>query len=249
MWDVDGTLAETERDGHRVAFNQAFAAFGLPWRWDCAHYGELLAVTGGRERLLHEMQQCALGPASVTARDALARELHASKNKFYADLVRTAGLALRPGVAALMRDCEERGVRMAITTTTSRANVDVLMRAHFGANWSHRFSAVVCGEDVQHKKPDPEVYCRVLSTLGLAPTDAVAIEDSPAGVMSARAAGIPVVVARSAYFADAAMEGALAIGQRLDDRRGWQPRVSTAANLAGRVTLDDIMAWHARAAG
>jgi phosphoglycolate phosphatase-like HAD superfamily hydrolase len=53
IFDVDGTLADTERDGHRVAFNRAFADAGLDWRWDVRRYGELLCLAGGRERLAH----------------------------------------------------------------------------------------------------------------------------------------------------------------------------------------------------
>jgi beta-phosphoglucomutase-like phosphatase (HAD superfamily) len=51
IFDVDGTLSDTERDGHRVAFNQAFDEFGINWHWSVETYGELLAVTGGKERM------------------------------------------------------------------------------------------------------------------------------------------------------------------------------------------------------
>ena len=87
LWDVDGTLGETERDGHRVAFNQAFEALGLPWRWDEAHYGTLLRISGGRERLLHDMRTQSQAPALADEREALARELHRRKNAIYAELV------------------------------------------------------------------------------------------------------------------------------------------------------------------
>src|SRR4051812_17456785 len=157
IWDVDGVLAETERDGHRVAFNLAFEHAGLPWRWDEAYYGALLRVSGGRERLLWDMARRADAPAEPGARESLARELHARKNAFYAQIVREGRVPLREGVAALMDDCGVRGVRMAIATTTSRANLDALLAHHLGARWQHAFGAVVCGEDAQRKKPDPEV--------------------------------------------------------------------------------------------
>lgn len=241
LWDVDGTLAETERDGHRVAFNQAFEALALPWRWDEARYGELLAVTGGRERLMADLATRADAPPTADERDALARELHALKNRFYAELVRSARLPLRPGVAELMREGRAAGVRLAITTTTSRSNVDALLRVHLGADWRGGFAAVVCGEDVQRKKPDPEVFQRALAQLGLQPLQALALEDSPGGVAAARAAEVPVVVTRSAYFADATVEGAIAIGPGLHTRAGWHPALHGAD---GRVSLDDLVAWH-----
>ena len=136
VWDVDGTLAETERDGHRVAFNLAFEALGLPWRWDVARYGELLTVTGGRERLLRDMGTHAEAPALLSEREALARRLHERKNQFYAELVQDGAITLRPGVVELMAQCADRGVRMALATTTSRSNVAALLRVHLGSRWA-----------------------------------------------------------------------------------------------------------------
>lgn len=243
LWDVDGTLAETERDGHRTAFNRAFQTLNLPWRWDEARYGELLAVTGGRERLLADMATRSDAPATSSEREALARELHALKNRYYAELVEAAQLPLRPGVAGLMREALERGLRMAITTTTSRSNVDALMKVHMGPDWKSSFAAVVCGEDVKAKKPDPEVYLIALAQLGLQPLETVAIEDSPGGVAAARAAEVPVIVARSAYFANATLEGAIAIGPGLHTREGWRPALRGSE---GPVGIDDLQAWHAQ---
>lgn len=244
LWDIDGTIAETERDGHRVAFNRAFEACGLPWRWDDARYGELLRVAGGRERLMHDMKGRADAPPAVAEREALARELHRRKNAFYDELVRGAGIALRAGVLELMRECHERGVRMGIATTTSRSNVQALLGLHLGPRWHEWFGAVVCGEDVQRKKPEPEVYARALGALGIGPLSAVAIEDSPGGAAAARAADCAVVVTRSACFADAPIEGAIAIGPGLDTRSGWHPALPVAGS-DGRVGLDDLAHWHA----
>ena len=248
LWDVDGTLAETERDGHRVAFNRAFEAEGLPWRWDERRYGELLRVTGGRERLMHDMAAQAEAPTTADERDALARALHERKNKIYADLVRSGSIALRGGVQALMHECRDRGVRMGIATTTSKSNVVALLRQHLGDAWSTWFAVLVCGEDVQRKKPDPEVYLRALKALGVGALEAVAIEDSPGGVAAARAADIAVVVTRSAYFAEAPIEDAIAIGPGLDNRSGWTPAAQPRSPEAGRVGLDDIQDWLAERA-
>ncbi len=245
LWDVDGTIAETERDGHRVAFNQAFEACGLRWRWDEARYGELLRVTGGRERLLHDMHTRADAPVLSGERDALARVVHAKKNTLYADIVDTGLIPLREGVASLMAQCRAHGVRMGIATTTSRANVDALFRRHLGAQWARQFAAIVCGEDVQRKKPDPGVYMQALHLLGVGPLEAIAIEDSPGGVAAARAAGIPVIVTRSAYFERSTVEGALAIGPGLHTRCGWQPALRASAGDHQPVGLDDIEAWRA----
>jgi len=243
LWDVDGTLAETERDGHRVAFNRAFEACGLPWRWDDRDYGPLLRVSGGFERLMHDMASRTEAPASVNERAALARALHAKKNAYYAELVQSGAIPLRPGVRALMRECREHGLTMGITTTSSRVNVEALLTVQLGARWREGFAVVVCGEDVERKKPDPEVYLRAVATLGVSPHQVLAIEDSPDGAAAAIAAGVPVIVARSAYFADAYIEAALAVGPGLHERRGWQPTLRVLSDPGVTVGLEDLEAW------
>lgn len=246
IWDVDGTLAETERDGHRVAFNLAFEACGVPWHWDEAHYGHLLNVSGGLERLLYDMASRADAPVLPNERQALAQVVHARKTEIYVELVNDGVIPLRPGVAELMAQCRERGVRMAIATTTHRTNVEALLRVHLGPRWAQQFDALVCGEDVTLKKPDPEVYQKVLSSLDLEPLHTVAIEDSPGGVAAACAADVPVIVTQSAYFANATIDGAIAIGPGLHERRGWRPalRVSSSAGEPPEpVTLDDVEGW------
>ncbi len=248
LWDVDGTLAETERDGHRVAFNQAFAAMGLDWRWDEARYGELLAVTGGRERLLHDMQNRADAPPQPEARDALARMLHSLKNNAYARLVAESGIPLRPGVLALLQAARREGLPMGITTTTSHANVAALLGAALGAQWRDWFAVCVCGEDVRAKKPDPEVYRTAVQLLRMAPGQVLALEDSPAGVQSACGAGVPVVVTRSVYFAAADVAGARAVGPGLQTLEGWTPALPAGVGGSAGVGLAHLAHWMAGSA-
>ncbi len=243
LWDVDGVLAETERDGHRIAFNAAFAAHGLPWRWSVERYGELLTISGGRERLLHDMGTQAEAPRHAGEREALARALHQTKNRLYAERLDERGIPLREGVRELMDECRGQGVCMGICTTTSRSNLDALLRFHFGDKWAACFAVLVCGEDVARKKPHPEVYLRALQVLQLDPLEALAIEDSPGGVAAAHAAGVPVIVTRSVYFAAAAIDGAAAIGPSLGRRAGWQP-VPADLGSVGRITLDDLRDFH-----
>ena len=246
LWDVDGTLAETERDGHRVAFNMAFEALGLSWRWDEARYGELLRITGGRERLLHDMKCHSDGPVLSGERASLAKLLHTKKNEFYSKIVSHARIPLREGVGELIYECLERGVILGIATTTSRLNVEALLRIHLGEQWARFFAVVICGEDVQRKKPDPEAYLHALRTLRLGPLDALAIEDSPGGASAARAADVPVVITRSAYFLNATIEGAIAIGPGFATRAGWTPALRPTLDHVDRVGLDDLIDWCAQ---
>ena len=246
VWDVDGTLAETERDGHRVAFNLAFEDYGLPWHWDEAWYGRLLRIPGGRERLLADMPTQREAPPDARLREILAGSLHARKNALYGGLVQAGGIPLREGVVDLMRECRDRGVRMAIATTTGRAHVEALLRHPLGADWREWFAALVCGEDVQRRKPDPEVYEHALRLLADDPLRCVAIEDSPLGVAAARATGVPVLVTRSVHFAESTIEDAIAIGPGLHERVGWRPAAAVSSIRPGRVTLDDIEEWLVR---
>jgi HAD superfamily hydrolase (TIGR01509 family) len=241
LWDVDGTLAETERDGHRVAFNRAFESLELPWRWSEARYGELLAVAGGMERLLHDMQTQAAAPADHSARVQLAQRLHQLKNQHYLGFLRTGAVPLRPGVRELLDDCRRAGVHLGIVTTTGGANVAELLRGNLGEQWRRGFSVVIAAEEAPRKKPDPQAYDLALEQLGLRPAQAVAIEDSPAGASAAHSAGIAVLLTRSSYFAAADVAGVMAVGPSLAHSEGWHP----APAAQGRIDLPQICQWHA----
>jgi HAD superfamily hydrolase (TIGR01509 family) len=242
LWDVDGTLAETERDGHLLAFNRAFEALGLSWRWSDARYGELLAVAGGRERLLHDLQSQPQAPPAGPQRLALVERIHRLKNQYYAAIVGAGMLPLRAGVEELFADCAAASMPMAIATTTSAANVAALLGAHRGAGWRTQFAAVVCAEQAPLKKPDPQVYLRALQMLDVAADEALAIEDSAAGIAAACAAGIPVVVVRSFYFAAIDVSAALSAGPSLGSARGWKPLAG--ASSEDRIGLHDLVRWH-----
>ena len=239
IWDVDGTLAETERDGHRVAFNEAFATMGLPWRWSVERYGELLAISGGLERLLCDLATRDDAPSVATERLALARELHRRKNAAYAALMAHGTIALRPGVLRLMHEARAVGARLAIATTTGRANVEALMSRHLGAQWAEGFAAIVCAEEAPQKKPHPQAYRLALERLGLRPDETLAIEDSPNGLAAARAAGVPVLVTHSVYFADFDVQEALAVCAHLD-----APVRGRDGNIAPRVHWPWLCALH-----
>jgi len=192
LWDVDGTLAETELNGHRVAFNEAFQAAGLPWHWDEATYLQLLQVSGGRERLAGWLTAME-GQAPDAARlDALVR----SKQACYSALVRRGALPLRAGVADLIGEAAAAGLAQVIVTTSSRAAVQGLVEGSLGA-LAEAFSFWVCGDDVSAKKPDPQGYRLAMERLGLPAQQLLALEDSANGVAAATAAGLPCLLTLS----------------------------------------------------
>ena len=199
IFDVDGTLADTERDGHRIAFNAAFTEAGLDWHWDVGLYGELLAVTGGKERMRHYVKRYRPDYEKPADFDALIVRLHAAKTRHYTALLGRGGIPLRPGVRRLIEEARTRGVRLAIATTTTPDNVSALLRHAVAPDAESWFEVIGAGDVVPAKKPAPDIYYYVLQRLGLEPTRCVAFEDSENGLRSAQAAGLKTVVTVNDY--------------------------------------------------
>lgn len=211
IFDVDGTLADTERDGHRIAFNLAFEEAGLPWHWDVRLYGELLAVTGGKERMLHYARLHAPELAAKPGFDSLVRKLHTLKTQHYVHLVQAGKLPLRAGVSRLIMDARAAGIKLAIATTTSPENVAALLRASLAYDAEGWFAAIGAGDIVPAKKPAPDIYHWVLEHLGIPASACLALEDSENGLKASRAAGIPTVVTENDYTRGQDFGGALAV--------------------------------------
>jgi HAD superfamily hydrolase (TIGR01509 family) len=218
LWDVDGTLADSELEGHRPAFNAAFADLALPWHWDRATYLRLLAVSGGRERIdtwAREVGGHALEPA-------LLASLLERKRAHYAQRVRAGAVTLRPGVASLIREAAAAGLPQAIVTTSGRAAVRELCEGVLGP-LSEAFSLHICGEDVRAKKPDPEAYRLALEGLALPADSVLVLEDSVAGLAAAAAAGLPCLVTLSLLSRQedpAAFHAACAVVDNLTEEEG-----------------------------
>ena len=230
VFDVDGTLADTERF-HLAAFNQAFAAEGLDWHWDEPLYTQLLEVSGGKERILRYWRRTRghlLDVDGAGVCDTVER-LHLAKTAAYEAMVNAGEVELRPGVLALLDEAARRGLQLAIATTTSPVNVAALLRRAMGPHWRLHFSAICDASSAPLKKPHPQVYRQVLDAIGLPPGACVAFEDSWNGLRAASAAGIPTLVTPTHFTAQHDFTGALRV---LD---------SLAA-----VGVDDLLAWRER---
>ena len=217
LFDVDGTIAETEGQAHLPAFNRALAEAGLPWRWSRDDYKRLLKTAGGFERLLRFAQENGHDPDEMA--DAL-KKVHIAKNRHFAEILASGGVRPREGFGELVMALARNNMAWGVVTTTSRSNWNAL--------WTHSLSplhlpppvVVVVGEDVAEKKPDPEAYQLALDRLRLTARQACAIEDSRNGMIAARMAGLPVAIVRSEFFGDERFDEAAIIVNELSELLG-----------------------------
>jgi HAD superfamily hydrolase (TIGR01509 family) len=211
LFDVDGTIADTERDGHRVAFNRAFAEAGLDWQWSEELYGKLLAVTGGKERIRYYLDNFNTGferPAELA--DFIAG-LHQSKTRHYVQMLSQALIPLRPGVKRLIDEARAAGMRLAVVTTTTPENVSALLENAMDPEAMSWFEVIAAGDIVPAKKPAPDIYIWAMEQMGLHAEDCIAFEDSHNGIRSSRGAGLTTIVAVNGYTRDEVFDGAAII--------------------------------------
>jgi len=227
IFDCDGVLVDTERDGHRVAFNRAFAAAGIDAEWDVDLYGELLKIAGGKERMTHYFNQHGW-PKGTTA-ETLIPELHKKKTAIFTALIAEGGLPLRPGIRRIVDEAHAAGIKLGVCTTSNPQAVDGVLDL-LGPERKKWFDIVLAGDVVAKKKPNPEIYVLARERLGLSGQDCVVVEDSRNGLLAAVGAGMPCVITKSTYTQDEDFREAARVVSELGD----------APNV--QITLRDLQA-------
>jgi len=238
VWDMDGTLADTECDGHRVAFNKAFEQADLKERWSIEHYGKLLDIAGGKERIRSEVQCGKLPPLS----DEEIRNLHQTKTKFYGTLIEEGTIPLRPGVRRLLEEGHQEQLKLGIATTSTPDAMNALLKFLLGTEWSPRFGVRAAGDIIAHKKPAPDIYNYALEHLETPAKHAVAIEDSVHGLHAAKAAGMYCVVTVNAYTRNQNFDGADLVVSELGEPD--TPACEVLSNPHGLSDLHHVTLQH-----
>ncbi|MGZ5826767.1 MAG: HAD-IA family hydrolase [Croceibacterium sp.] len=229
IFDCDGVLVDTERDGHRVGFNRAFKEFGIDAEWDVPLYGKLLQVAGGKERMRAYFDEYGWpdSAGSDEVKDALIKDLHKAKTEITAGLVSEGALPLRPGIARIVDEAVAAGVTLGVCTTSNPLFIDAVLDL-FGPDRKAKFAFVHAGDCVMRKKPDPEIYELAKVSLHLPVEQCVVIEDSHNGLLAAKGAGLPCLITTSTYT----------VNEDFSEADRVVPELGDAPNI--NVTLADL---------
>jgi HAD superfamily hydrolase (TIGR01509 family) len=199
IFDCDGVLADTERDGHLVAFNEMWRQQGVNWQWSLEQYAVKLKIGGGKERIASLAQDADFRaaypvPASEEAWLATVAQWHKSKSDIFKQLVTAGAMPGRPGVKRLAQAAQDQGWTLAVCSTSALASVQAVLDTVMGKDLSAKFAGVFAGDIVKAKKPAPDIYNHAADALGLEHTDCVVVEDSRNGLLAATAAGMKCLV-------------------------------------------------------
>jgi len=235
LFDCDGVLADTERDGHRPAFNKAFQLSGIDEEWGVELYGKLLETGGGKERMTAHWNEVGwpsddLIPSDEEGRAAKVKALHLQKTDIFMDLIDEGSIPLRPGVLRLVDEAIENGVRLAVCSTSNEKAVSNLVKTLMGEERRSKFQ-IYAGDMVKVKKPAPDVYNMAVEDMGLDKSRCCIVEDTHIGLGAAKAAGISCLVTKSSYSADEDFTGASKIVDELGDDAESGVTIATLTSL------------------
>ncbi len=230
IFDCDGVLADTERDGHRVAFNRAFAEAGLSDVWDVNLYARLVRISGGKERTRAYFNEVGW-PVPTMERDALIARLHALKTDLFMRIIDSGELPVRSGINRIVDEAHAAGIRLAVCSTSNERAVHGVVHRLLGPQREAWFAGIFAGDVVPQKKPDPAIYQLALQKLSLDPARCLVVEDSRNGLLAATGAGMACVVTQSAYTVGENFTGAAAVYPELGDPPARHVTLNDLTNL------------------
>lgn len=243
LFDCDGVLAETERDGHRAAYNAAFREMDVDACWSPGDYGSLLTVSGGKERMRSFFSSNPQRYPPDRFDENLIRILYERKTEIYREMCRTGLLPARPGIVRFLREAHAAAVCLFVCSTSRRESVEELLRADAGEESPGWFTDLLCGDIVPRKKPAPDIYNLAKRKFRLNPELCVVIEDSRNGLLAAKGAGMHCLVTPSFYTAGENFDEADAVVSSLGDPDGEKTRVLRQGQLrfsGGWIGIRDL---------
>ena len=218
IFDQDGVIIDTERDGHRVAFNENFKEFGFTTEWVVDIYHELLQISDRKERMRHHLHQQGFGvEVKLEEEDDLIKNLHQRKTARFIELIESGKLPLRPGIKRIMKEAMDLGLTLGICTTSAEKAAHAVA---YKILEEIQFEFVLAGDIVSKKKPDPEIYLLALEKSGFSPEECIVVEDSRNGLIAAKAAQMNVVVTTNGYTENEDLSQADIIVTCLGDPQG-----------------------------
>lgn len=245
--DCDGVLADTERDGHRVAFNRMFAEFGVPLEWSVDTYRDKLRIAGGKERMASELTPeftRANGlPGDPEGQAEVIARWHRRKTEIYTEMVQAGLLPPRPGVTRIITEAQDAGWTLAVASTSAEPSVLAILRQAVGRDRADRFAAVLAGDVVPAKKPAPDIYLMALDRLGVPPDRTLVVEDSRNGLLAATGAGLRCLMTVNDYTREEANDEAALVVSSLGDPGGERTEVianRSRAEPGDYLTLADL---------
>lgn len=242
IFDQDGVIIDTERDGHRVAFNQAFKEFGYDFEWDVEKYHELLQVAGGKERMRHYLHTEGFGAeVKPEDEDELIKDMHRVKTAMFVELIESGKLPLRPGVKRLMQEAMDLGLTVGVCTTSNERSARAVA---YGILKDIKFDFVLAGDVVSKKKPDPEIYNLALERTGFKPEECIVVEDSRNGVLAAAAAGMNIIATTNIYTENEDLSDAAIIVTTLGEPDGVKGEIKAGGeglDYDGVIYLDKLV--------
>jgi HAD superfamily hydrolase (TIGR01509 family) len=247
IFDCDGVLADTERDGHRPAFNQTFREFELPIEWSEDVYAVKLQIAGGKERMASELTPGFLRdhglPADEASRTDLLARMHKRKTAIYTEMVAAGRLPTRPGIHRIIVEAQDAGWALGVCSTSAEASVRAILDQAIGTERAGRFDLVLAGDVVEHKKPAPDIYLLALERLGCDPRETLVIEDSRNGLLAATAAGLRTAMTVNGYTEEEDSTEAILVVSSLGDPGGERTRIIANRGSAAPgdyITLADL---------
>lgn len=194
LFDFDGILVDSEPMHYR-AFIEVLDPLGMGFPWE--EYVETYMGFDDRDAFRE-----AFRAKGIDLDDANLAKLVAAKSRAFQDGIRN-GVTSFPGTVALIESLHAAGRPLALCSGALRSDIDTIL-TQLGV--ARRFDVIVSTDDVHRSKPDPECYALAFArlseryaTLLTAPGKSIAVEDTPAGIRSAKGAGLRVLAVTNSY--------------------------------------------------